>query len=205
MGLSFLLPMKVYDRIRVDQWFLASMGALMLILSLVGVRYGLRASVAAALAHEARFGSSSSNVEFVRDACRRAYTLYPWNYYFSIFTAELAYYRADEVSGPLRDERLRQAEMWCERGLMQNGYRSQLRRLKTRFLWERSPAEAIAYWEAHTRWQYWEPYNHETLAGLYARYGEFDKAEQALKVIEKFPAYAETRAMVEKEKQEWGE
>lgn len=197
--------MKVYDRIRVDQWFLATMGLLVLALALYGIRHGVRASVAAQLAREARYGSASTHVEYVLDQCQRAFKLYPWNYYFSIHAAELAYYTAEQVTGELRTGRLRQSALWCERGLMQNPYRSQLRRLRTRFLWEKSPAEAIAYWEAHTRWQYWEPYNHETLAGLYAKYGEFEKAERELKLIEKFPAHAATRVMVENEKKEWGE
>ena len=88
---------------------------------------------------------------------------------------------------------------------MQNGYRSQLRRLETRLLWDRSPAEAIAYWEAHTNWQYWEPYNHETLAGLYANYGEFEKADRELKLLVNFPAYEPTRTLIENEKKIWAE
>lgn len=197
--------MKVFDRIRVDQWFLATLGVLLLWLFLAGVQHGLRASRAARLAWDARYGAASTQVEEVLDLCRRAYVLYPWNYYFSIYAAELAYYKADEVQGDLRKARLDQAQRWCERGLMQNGYRSQLRRLKTRFLWEQSPAEAIAYWEAHTRWQFWEPYNHETLAGLYAKYGEFDKAERELSLIKPFPAYEATRALIESEKTFWAE
>jgi hypothetical protein len=192
--------MKVYDRIRVDQWFLATVGVLLLGLASAGALHGLRASLAARLSWNAQHGPSSTNVERVLDQCRRAYVLYPWNYYFSIYAAELAYYQADEVQGDLRKERLDQAQRWCERGLMQNGYRSQLRRLKTRFLWEQSPAAAIAYWEAHTRWQFWEPYNHETLAGLYAKYGE-----RALGLIKAFPAYEVTRALIESEKISWAE
>lgn len=196
--------MKVYDRVKVDQWFLATLGLLMLVLALYGVRYGLRASVAAWLSYDALYGPASTQVEHVLGRSQRAFALYPWNHYLSIHAAELAYYRADEIP-ELRAERLRQAELWCERGLMQNQYRSQLRRLKTRFLWEKSPAEAISYWEAHTRWQFWEPYNHETLAELYARYGEFEKAERELKLIEKFPSYAATRILIDNEKKEWGE
>lgn len=197
--------MKVYDRIRVDQWFLATLGVLLLGLASAGILHGLRASMAARLAWNAQYGASGANVEQVLDQCRRAFVLYPWNYYFSIFASELAYYKADEVQGDSRRERLQQAQLWCERGLMQNGYRSQLRRLKTRFLWEQSPAEAIAYWESHTRWQFWEPYNHETLAGLYAKYGEFDKAGRELSLIKPFSNYDATRALIESEKTFWAE
>ncbi len=161
--------------------------------------------MAAQLACSARYGASSGNVEQVLDRCRRAFVLYPWNYYFSIFAAESAYYSAGDVPADIRAVRLQQAALWCERGLMQNKYRSQLRRLKTRFLWEDSPSEAIAYWEAHTQWQYWEPYNHQTLAEYYALYGEFAKAERELKLIESFSAYEPTRKFIESEKNNWAE
>jgi hypothetical protein len=197
--------MKVYDRIRVDQWFLATMGVLLFSLSLAGLFHGIRASLAAHWAWKAQYGTSAPEVEQVMASCRRAFVLYPWNYYFSIFASELAYYKADEATGAQREERLHQSELWCERGLMQNRYRSQLRRLKTRFLWDNSPSEAIAYWEAHTNWQYWEPYNHETLAGLYAKYGEFDKAARELKLLVNFPAYEATRTLIESEKKIWAE
>lgn len=197
--------MKVYDRIRVNQWFLATIGVLVLTLSCAGVLHGGRATLAARLSWKAQHGSTAPDVELVLDSCRRAFVLYPWNYYLSIYAAEMAYYRADEVKGALHDERIRQAELWCGRGLMQNQYRSQLRRLKTRFLWETSPAEAIAYWEAHTNWQYWEPYNHETLAGLYAKYGEFEKAEAELKLITNFPEYKTTQTLIKSEKEIWAE
>lgn len=205
MGLSFLRAMKVYDRIRVDQWFLATIGLLVLGLSVTGIVYAVRAAVAAQLSWQAQYGAMAKDVDQVADRCQRAFALYPWNYYLSIYTAELAYYKSDEVKGELRDQRLRLAELWCDRGLMQNGYRSQLRRLKTRFLWKHTPAEAIAYWEAYTNWQFWEPYNHETLAGLYAKYGEMDKADRELKWIEAFPAYEATRTLVENEKKLWAE
>jgi len=197
--------MKIYDRIRVNQWFLATIGVLMLALSCAGLFHAVRATWAAHWSRKAQCGPPTRDVEQVLECCRRAFVLYRWNYYLSTFAAEWAYYKADEVGGDLKAERMRQAELWCERGLMQNGYKSQLRRLKTRFLWERSPAEAIAYWESHTHWQYWEPYNHETLAELYAKYGELDKATCELKLIENFPAYEATRAVVENERKFWTE
>jgi len=198
--------MKIYDRIRVDQWFLATIGVLLLGLSCAGILYGMRAAIASHISWKTQYGGASvADVEQVLDNCRRAFVLYPRNYYFSIFASELAYYKADEAKGDMRTQRIQQAELWCERGLMQNGYRSQLRRLKTRFLWERSPSEAIAYWEAHTNWQFWEPYNHETLAGLYAKYGDFGKADRELKLIEGFPSYAPTRTLIESEKKYWAE
>ncbi len=205
MGLSFLLDMKLYDRIRVDQWFLAMVGVLLLALSLLGVWHGARASLASYWSLESQFGESRDDVDKVLEQCQRAFVLYPWNYYFSIYAAELAYYKIDEAQGELRTKRFQQAQLWCERGLMQNGFRSQLRRLQTRILWDRSPSEAIAYWEAHTKWQFWEPYNHETLAGLYAKYGDFEKANHELKLIEGFPAYEATRTLIESEKKYWAE
>lgn len=195
--------MKVYDRISIDQWFLAAAGTVFLVLSLAGVIHATRASIAARLSRNAQLATPPVEVGQVLEWCRRAYALYPWNYYFSIFTAEAAYYQADRVRGDAREERLRQARVWCDRGLVQNKYKSQLRRLKTRFLWEESPAQAIAYWAAYTDWHFWEPYNHATLAELYARNGDIDQAEQELKWVERDPAYERVRKTVLAEKKSW--
>jgi hypothetical protein len=198
--------MKAYDRISVDQWFLAALGALVFTLAAAGMVHSARASLAARLACKAQYGQPAASVEQVLDACRKASSLYPWNYYFTTFTAEMAYYRAADVTGEARAERLRQARFWCDRGLYQNGYKSQLRRLKTRFLWEDSPLKAIDYWKAYTDWQFWEPGNHATLAELYARAGEFDLAEQSLKWVEIDPvSHQDARRVVDREKKIWEE
>lgn len=197
--------MKVYDRISVDKWFLSLVGVVLLVVSGSGVAYGGRAAMASWLSFRAQYGSPPATVEQVLIWCREAYSLYPQNYFFSIFSAETAYYQANEVHGDARVERLRQARLWCDRGLAQNVYKSQLRRLKTRFLWEESPMTAIAYWEAYTDWQFWEPYNHATLAELYARAGEMEKAERSLKWVEGDSSYAQVKETVEREKQVWAD
>lgn len=195
---------KAYDRIRVDQWFLAVVGVVLLVLSLAGAAFAARAAVASTLSYKSQFGADRDDVEKVLDNCRMAYALYPHNYYFSIYAAEMAYYRAPEAQGKVRAYRLRQASLWCDRGLQQNPYKSQLRRLKTRFLWEESPMKAIEYWREYTEWQFWEPYNHATLAEMLARAGEFEEAEKSLAWVKVDPAaYEETRRVVKREKDAW--
>lgn len=196
--------MKAYDRIRVDQWFLTVVGAVLLVLSVAGAVFAAKAAVASRLSFQAQFGSGCDDVEQVLDHCRIAYSLYPHNYYFSIYAAEMAYYRAPEVQGRIRAHRLRQASLWCDRGLKQNHYKSQLRRLKTRFLWEESPEKAIAYWRDYTEWHFWEPFNHATLAELQARAGEFEEAEKSLAWVKVDPgAHEAARRIVQREKDAW--
>ncbi len=196
--------MKAYDRIRVDQWFLTVIGVVLLVLALAGAVFAAKAAVASRLSFQSQFGSERDDVEKVLDNCRRAYALYPHNYYFSIYAAEMAYYRAPEAQGSVRSSRLRQANLWCDRGLQQNPYKSQLRRLKTRFLWEDSPAKAIEYWRDYTDWHFWEPHNHATLAELQARAGEFEEAEKSLAWVKVDPAAHEAaRRVVQREKDAW--
>ena len=202
-GAFLLSPMKVYDRVSLDQWFLAAMGSVFLVLSGIGVVHGTKAALAARLSCRAQSSYPSVPVDQILSLCQRAYSLYPWNYYFSIFSAEAAYYQSDAVYGEARTERLRLARLWCDRGLIQNPYKSQLRRLKTRFLWEDSPAQAIAYWASHTEWQFWDPYNHATLSELYARNGDISKAEQELKWIVGDALYEPTCKTVMDEKKSW--
>lgn len=178
-------------------------GVSLVLLSVLGVIHGVRAGIAQYLYYVAKYGSAAGKTDEVVELCRRAYGWYPWNYYFSILAAEQCYYTADAVTGSARSERLRHAQCWCDRGLVQNPWRSQLRRLHTRFLWDESPSRAIQYWEAHTDWQFWEPYNHEVLAELYAKAGDFDKAERSLKWVAGTPGYETTRKRVESEKAAW--
>ena len=195
--------MKLMARSGIDQWFAAAAGLMVLLLSVTGVVHSLRATIAFGLSRRAQLEQPAPGVDQILAWCRQAYAHYPWNYYFSIFAAETAYYRADEVWGEARTDRLRQSKIWCERGLVQNRYKSQLVRLKTRFLWEESPSSAIEYWKAYTQWQFWEPYNHATLAELYARHGDFDQADASLRWIEGDPSYPEAKKTVLREKRIW--
>jgi tetratricopeptide (TPR) repeat protein len=186
------------------RWFLAVIGVFLVGISVFGVWHGVRAWIAQYHYAQAKYGPYAGRTAPILELCQRAFTLYPWNYYFSILAAEQAYYTSGDVKGELRDERLRLARLWCDRGLTQNAWRSQLRRLHTRFLWERSPAEAIRYWKAHTAWQFWEPYNHAVLAEMYAQDGDFEEAEASLKWVAGDSSYERTRAFVSKEKAAWG-
>jgi hypothetical protein len=198
--------MRFLSRSISDQWFVAVVGGGLLALSLLGVVHGTRAAVAQACYQRAKYGAAAGDVPEIVRLCRRAYAWYPWNYYFSIEASEWAYQAASVMEGEeARQDMLRQAQFWCERGLIQNPWRSQLRRLKTRFLWETSPSEAIRYWESHTQWQFWEPHNHRVLAELYARAGDFENAEKSLKWTAGTPEFEPARQVVLSEKTAWNE
>ncbi len=198
--------MRLLSRSLSDQWFVAVLGCGLLALAVLGVVHGTRAAVAQASYHHAKYGTAVGDDEQIVERCRRAYAWYPWNYYFSIEAAERAYQAATGGGADaVRQKRLCQSQFWCERGLIQNPWRSQLRRLKTRFLWEVSPSEAIRYWEAHTQWQFWEPHNHRVLAELYAKAGDFERAEKSLKWTAGTPEFEPARQVVLSEKTAWEE
>jgi len=185
-----------------DQWFLAVIGGLLLVVSAAGLTQAVRGAVAGWIYHGAEFASVRPSPETRLDLCRRAYNWYPWNYYFSIRAAELAY-RQYEAAPTNQAVWLEKAKWWCERGLAQNRYKSQLIRLQTRLLWPESPAAAIACWEAYTEWHYWSPYNHAVLADYYAKVGDFDKAERQLDLIKAFPDYVDAAKGVAAERETW--
>jgi hypothetical protein len=197
--------MKFLSRSSSDQWFVAVIGLGFLLVSVLGVIHGAHAGLAQCLYHNAKYGSPPSESGRTLAFCRRAYALYPWNYYFSIEAAERAYEAAGAATASNREDLLRQSQFWCERGLIQNPWRSQLRRMKTRFLWEASPSAAIRFWEEHTDWHFWDPYNHAVLAELQAKAGDFKKAERSLKWTEGTSEYESTRQRVQEEKAGWKE
>ena len=185
-----------------DQWFVVLLGGLLLLGAAGGLVHAARGTVAALNYKAAKYGTPRPSTEAVLTLCRHAYAWYPWNYYFSIEAAERAYYDSERPSTNAAAWR-QQAKWWCERGLAQNPHKSQLRRLWTRFLWEDSPSQAIAYWSAYTDWNYWEPYNHAVLAELHAAAGDFDRAGRELALIEAFPDHADAAKAVARERQVW--
>lgn len=185
-----------------DRWLVAVTGPLLLFLSVFGIWYAARAAAGAWLYRYAKYGSPAPSADALMDVCRKAHVWYPWNYYGSIVAAERAF-RQSEAEPTNAVHWLRQSQWWCSRGLVQNPYNSQLRRLHTRFLWPESPAAATAYWAAHTDWHFWEPYNHAVLAELYAQGGDFERADSELNLIRSFVDYGPAKERVDRERQAW--
>ena len=157
---------------------------IMLSASVLGITRGVRASAAYILYHHAHYGKGSLSPSGALSSCGVASRYYPYNYYFAIFAAESAYYKAIEADG--EDEKkylFGAADYWCEKGLFLNPYKSQLRMMRARLIARRDPAGAADYWRDYVEWHYWEPFNHCALAEFYAMAGNFDEAFKALEVI----------------------
>jgi hypothetical protein len=153
--------------------------------------YGVRAGIAQALYFKAKYGSDRDRFPLIAARCESAWRLYPFNYYFAMWTAEKAYYgrEADTLDSAM----VQSAARWCDAGLKLNPYRSSLRLLKMRLLRMQSLNQAISYWEAYVDWDFWNPYNHAVLAELYASGGRWGKAMQALQWVKGSPYYNDTR------------
>jgi len=167
-------------------------GVALLAVAGYGICYGIQASIAQALYHEAKYGGVKDDAGLVLNRCEEAYRLYPCNYYFCIWTAEKAYYRSFGVEKNEARKLLAAAERWCDAGLELNFCNSQLRLLKTRLIERKSVPDAINYWQAYVEWQFWEPYNHAVLADLYVKSGQFEKASDSLQWVKGSKYYPET-------------
>lgn len=178
------------------KWFF--IGVVLLAVSFYGVVHAARASLAHAMYHQAQYGSARDNPTGIFRRCENAYRLYPYNYYFCIWTAEKAYYTRFDVGKEGTERRLRIARRWCDAGLELNFYKSQLRLLKTRLLERNSVADAIKYWEEYVEWQFWEPYNHAVLVEMHATAGDFSKALTSLTWVEGSKHYAEASGKLRK-------
>lgn len=162
---------------------------LALVVSVLGITRGIRATAAYFLYHQARYGSAQDNVTGVMANCSTAYRLYPYNYSFAILAAERAYYESSDASGREKSYLLSSADYWCDTGLELNPYKSQLRMLRARLLAKDSPSDAVEYWTAYLGWHYWEPFNHCVMAEFHAMAGDFDEAFRALDVIKGMAHY----------------
>lgn len=187
-----------------DPWFVALIGLLLVMLSALGVWRSLTAGIAQCHYYRAKYGAASCDVVKVVELCRKAYLLYPHNYYFSILAAERACWASEETTAD-RMRWLRESSLWCDRGLLQNARKSQLRRLHAQLLWPESPQKAIRSWAEYTDWHFWEPYNHAVLAGMYAKAGDFEKAELELMWTSGTAEEENARKEVERERRAWDE
>lgn len=163
----------------------ALLGACLMTGSVALAWHGLRASVASQKYHAAKYGDAKGDVDTVLKLGEEAWTRYRWNYHFCILAAEAAHHAAENTTNLQSSAHMKDAErLWCERGLVLNRHKSQLRILKARSLSETSPLDAARYWEAFVDWDYWDPYHHRVLVEFYAAAGEFERAEECLNVIE---------------------
>ena len=156
--------------------------------------HGLRAGIAQSLYFKAKFGGDRGDLQRIVKHCETSWRLYPYNYYFPMWTAENAYYgweSDDDAKG-----RLETARRWCDAGIELNVYRSALRLLKTRLLRTVSLGQATAYWEEYVDWNFWNPHNHAVLAELYAAGGAWGRAMQSLRWVRGSPYYEHARRSV---------
>lgn len=164
---------------------------LVLVVSVLGITRGVRASAAYLLYHNSRYGSGNENVRGILSGCATAYRYYPYNYYFTIWAAENAYRQALNAEGREREYFMDAADYWCERGLALNHYKGQLRMIRARLIARDDPAAATDYWQAYVDWHYWEPFNHCALAEFHALAGDFTQAFKALELIKGMDHYEE--------------
>ena len=178
-----------------SRWALLVGGSLLLLLAVVGVAHGFRASMSYAGYHSVRYGSQAKQPDamVVAKICRRANRYYPHNYFMNIMAGEKCWYA--EANGTVTREALvEEARWWCDEGLSQNYFSSQLRKLKTNLLELESPVAAADYWEEYVDWDFWNPDHHADLVRLQVKAGDFDKAARSLLWVEGEPRYAEASA-----------
>ncbi len=182
--------------------FLFGSACLLLASATIGLIHAVRATVAQGLYWQCKFGSVSSYPSWTRLSatqrrCEMAHRLYPYNYWFCIWTAELAWYSRLDPHGQEMVETMHVAELWCDRGLALNPWKSSLHLLKTRLLQRRNVADALHQWETYVNWHFWDPYHHAVLAELRALVGDFVGALESLDWVRGSSHYAEAAARIQ--------
>lgn len=147
----------------------------------VGIYHGVRASIAAALYHEAKYGAASRTPEEIFRLCGRAHRLYPYSYAVSQWAADTAWNSryADGVDTWLK--RVEETERWTDRALAQNPYLMNARQMKARLLALYSPTAAVPYWQTFLDWAFWNPEHHFVMVELCLETGDFGGAVAALR------------------------
>lgn len=172
-------------------------GVILFAVSSAAVFHGSRAATAYAVYHHTRYGAAGNyDARQCAVRCDTAHKLYPFNYYFCIWTAERCWYERFDAAG---DESFRHVELagkWCDRGLELNRRKSQLRLLKTRLLARESLEKALSNWEDYVDWHFWCPHNHAVLVDYYSMAGNYEKAVKSLKLLRDTGYYDSARRKV---------
>jgi len=155
-------------------------GAFLLVISVLGILHGARAGVAQAIYCRSRYMSPDATPERIAEDCNRAHALYPYNYYFCIWTGENAFHNRGKEGTTRAHNLLSVAEKWAHIGHELNPYNSEIKVLKTDVLSMSSIDAAVALWEPYLDWSFWEPFNHFVMVDLYIKAGRLDEAEEAL-------------------------
>ena len=165
-------------------------GWILLILGASGAVYGSVVAAAQTLYFTAKYGAAREDLPRALSLLEAAYRIYPHNFRGSLVAAERAWAESERADGPEASGRWRKvSEMWCERGLRANPNERSLRFRWAACLSERDLPAAIRYMEDYVTWHFWHPWNHAVLAELYARAGDFDRADQSLFWVRQNPQY----------------
>ena len=145
-----------------------------------GVVGGVRTAIAQVTYFGSKYGAAKDDEQQVLKNCERAFMLYPHNYRFCTWTAEMAWYGRHGEDGIQNAQKRAFAEHWCRHGLSQNPFDRQLWMLEVNLLMDTELKTAIEKLEEHIEWDFWEPYHHAVLAELYSRDGRYGDAIDSL-------------------------
>ncbi len=159
--------------------------AIILILACVAA---LARSTTATIAHKMFFdirhgADKGGELPLIATKASRSSALYPENYHLCRLLASRSFADGAAQTGSERSSLWAQAEIWTDRGLALNPYDRTLKLQRLGLLEAEDRNLAILFWEDHTRWQYWDPYNHHVLALLYARNRQIAEAEGSFELI----------------------
>lgn len=151
--------------------------AVLLAVCAIGMLHAARAAVASVLYCRSRYGALATDAEKIQRACRLAHALYPFDYYACIWAGKTALHgRAGDASARRQDL----ADRWSERGVRLNPLNGELVQLRVDALFPTAPDEAVALWERHVAFAFWNRYHQVVLFRLYVRTGRLDDAEAPL-------------------------
>ncbi len=171
-------------------------GVLLLAVSLLGLIQSARAGVAQQLYRVSKFSNTAEPLGRTLKNCYTAHTLYPYNYYYSIFAAKKAYGR---WLSSKNEKHYGISEYWCKEAYAANPYNREVRELTTRLLAKKSPDLAVESWKIYLDWDFWNPYNHAVMAEMHAKAGNFSLAVASLEWIRGTKYYEPARSKVMEE------
>jgi len=160
-----------------------------------GLVSSVRASRAQWIYHQSKFACGVTDPVIGLKRLEQAHTLYPYNYYFCVWsTGEALMHATRMINHQEAVAIVKEAETWCDIGLALNPQERQLNLFKARLLQARDPAAAVTLWEDYVDWRFWDPFVHSVSVDLYATAGMYAEALDSLAWTRGSPYHAQAES-----------
>ena len=191
-----------YRPSRIVRWIALLAGCLCITVGGYGLIHSVKASLSYKTYKRIKYGHFTKTAfeiapecmpTNILPACERIMNLYPHNYYAAVLAANAALdYALEDHESSIKERWIRTAQYWDDMGMRLNPYNVEVYSAHARVLQETGKSlEASRFWrETILEREFWNPDRHDTMAQIYLRAGQLDRAVEELPWVRDHDTYS---------------